>query len=239
MSAILHTSHIHLDLHLSGISKEQVRLWLGASKTVEGGSDARFADDGETSGFPIPQQPLKDAAVLVLFMRTEPNGLPHIVFTQRTAHLKDHAGQISFPGGRVEADDADAAATATREAREEIGLDPRDLEVLGTLPEYHTGTGYRIKPVVAWADAGIAFQPDPSEVSGVFTVPAAYVLSPHNQLEESAMYKGRMRQYFSVPYEGHYIWGATAGMLVTFSRVIATAHGLPPPSPRRMAVDSA
>jgi len=161
---------------------------------------------------------LTPAAVLLLVVNHAAD--PTVVFTQRTAHLADHAGQISFPGGRSEDADESPEHTALREAHEEIGIDPARVEVLGRLPEYHTGTGYRVTPVVGWAEPPITYKPDPHEVADVFEVPLAFLLDSGNHRYESAFFKGRMRHYWAMPYGERFIWGATAGMLVTFHRIL-------------------
>jgi 8-oxo-dGTP pyrophosphatase MutT (NUDIX family) len=163
--------------------------------------------------------PLKPAAVLLLIVNHP--GEPAVVFTQRTAHLSAHAGQISFPGGRCDAQDCDAVATALREAEEEVGIPPARVDILGRLPEYKTVTGFAVTPVVGWAEPPLAYRPDPSEVDDVFEVPLAFLLDARNHRHESAYFKGRMRQYWAMPYRERFIWGATAGMLVTFQRIVA------------------
>ncbi len=163
-------------------------------------------------------KPLKPAAVLVLIV-DHPRE-PTIVFTQRTLHLADHAGQISFPGGRCCDEDCTPERTALREAEEEIGVSPERVEILGRLPEYHTSTGFSVTPFVGWIEPPVTFIPDPREVDQVFEVPLAFLLDPRNHRYESAFYKGRMRHYWAMPYEGRFIWGATAGMLVTFQRIM-------------------
>jgi 8-oxo-dGTP pyrophosphatase MutT (NUDIX family) len=149
-----------------------------------------------------------------------------VVFTQRTAHLPDHAGQISFPGGRCDAGDCSPEDTALREAREEVGIDPACVQVLGRLPEYRTSTGYRVTPVVGWAEPPLEYRPDPHEVADVFEVPLAFLLDPRNHRYESAFHRGRLRRYWALPFGERFIWGATAGMLVTFHRCV-----VPPPAP--------
>lgn len=141
-----------------------------------------------------------------------------VLFTQRTAHLNDHAGQVSFPGGRVEAYDADAVETALRETEEEIGLSRSYVEVVGTLDDYITGTGFRITPVVGFVRPGFTLKPDPFEVANVFEVPLSFLLDPGNHQLREAHYRGRLRKYYAMPYNGHNIWGATAGMVVNFAQ---------------------
>ncbi|MFZ3321453.1 MAG: CoA pyrophosphatase [Usitatibacter sp.] len=161
---------------------------------------------------------MKPAAVLLLVV--DHPGNPTVVFTQRTAHLADHAGQISFPGGRSDEGDETPERTALREAEEEIGLPSARVDVLGRLPEYHTSTGYRVTPIVGWAEPPLTFNPDPHEVADVFEVPLSFLLDASNHRYESAFFKGRMRKYWAMPYGERFIWGATAGMLVTFQRIL-------------------
>jgi 8-oxo-dGTP pyrophosphatase MutT (NUDIX family) len=161
--------------------------------------------------------PMKAAAVLVLVVNHEE---PTIVLTQRTRHLADHAGQISFPGGRCCDEDCTPERTALREAEEEVGIEGSRIEILGRLPEYHTSTGFNVTPVVGWVEPPVDFRPDPHEVDDVFEVPLAFLLDPRNHRYESAFYKGRMRNYWAMPYGERFIWGATAGMLVTFQRIL-------------------
>ncbi len=155
---------------------------------------------------------LRPAAVLVPLVRREA-GLT-ILLTQRTDHLYDHAGQISFPGGRSEAHDASPAATALRETFEEIGLPHSRVEVLGSLPEYTTVTGYHVTPVVGLVSPPLALSLDAFEVADAFEVPLAFFLDPVNHQRNTLQYQGRTRHYYAMPYENRYIWGATAGMLM-------------------------
>lgn len=146
---------------------------------------------------------------------------PTVLLTQRTEHLRDHPGQISFPGGRAEENDLSPEYTALREANEEIGLSPRHVEVVGFLPEYRTVTGYRITPVVAFLTPPFELKPDPSEVAEVFEVPLAFLMNPANHQRHSREYQGRTRHFFAMPYGRHFIWGATAGIIVTLARLLA------------------
>jgi 8-oxo-dGTP pyrophosphatase MutT (NUDIX family) len=146
---------------------------------------------------------------------------PTVVFTQRTAHLADHAGQISFPGGRCDEEDCTPERTALREAEEEIGISPERVTILGRIPEYRTVTGFSVTPVVGWAEPPLEYRPDPHEVDAVFEVPLQFLLDPANHRHESAFFKGRMRNYWAVPYGERFIWGATAGMLITLQRILA------------------
>jgi 8-oxo-dGTP pyrophosphatase MutT (NUDIX family) len=165
---------------------------------------------------------LRPAAVLVPVVDRAPG--PTILFTRRAAHLKDHSGQVSFPGGRVHAADASAEATALREAHEEIGLAPDRVELLGRLPEYHTRTGFRITPVIGIVAPPFELRPDANEVEAVFEVPLAFLLDPVNHRRESRVWQGETRWFYAMPYEGHYIWGATAGMLVNLANYLAAGQ---------------
>ena len=194
---------------------------LAASPPIE---ELLTADDIERQAL-ISKSGGKPAAVLLLVVNHPTD--PTVVFTQRTAHLADHAGQISFPGGRVEESDESPEHTALREAEEEVGITRDRVEILGRLPEYYTGTGYRVTPIVGWAEPPLIYRPDPDEVADVFEVPLAFLLDTGNHRHESAFFKGRMRKYWAMPYGERFIWGATAGMLVTFHRIL-----IPKPVPR-------
>ena len=153
-----------------------------------------------------------------------------VLLTQRTEHLTDHPGQISFPGGRVEPEDADAAATAMREAFEEIGLDASFVDVLGAMPTYTTGTGFIVTPVVALVRPGFAVRADPFEVAEVFEVPLSFLMNPANHRRHSIDVNGVQREFLSIPWDGldeaglprhYFIWGATAAMLRNLYRFLA------------------
>ena len=157
----------------------------------------------------------------VLFPIVLRQGGPSVLLTQRTAHLKDHPGQISFPGGRVEPEDASPAETALREAQEEIGLSARHVEILGYLPEYRTGTGFRVTPVVAVVKPPFDLHPEPGEVAEIFEVPFSFLMDVANHQQHSLHYRGKLRHYVAMPYGDYFIWGATAGIIVTLSRALA------------------
>jgi 8-oxo-dGTP pyrophosphatase MutT (NUDIX family) len=162
---------------------------------------------------------LTPAAVLIGLVMREA-GLT-VLLTQRTAHLNDHAGQISFPGGRVESEDSGAIATALRETREEIGLDAQFIEVIGSLPDYTTGTGFRVSPVVALIRPGFTLKPDPFEVAQVFEVPLAFLMDPAHHETRRATVGDVVRSFYTMPYREHFIWGATAAMLRNLYRFLA------------------
>ena len=172
-----------------------------------------IGDDG------APDDQLVPAAVLFpIVMHGES---PSVLLTQRTDDLKHHPGQISFPGGRVEEGDVSSAATALREAWEEVGLPSSQVEVLGYLPEYRTGTGYRITPVVGLVTPPFTLHLDAGEVAEAFEVPLSFLLDTANHREYEREYQGRMRRYFAMPYERYFIWGATAGIIVLLTRALA------------------
>jgi 8-oxo-dGTP pyrophosphatase MutT (NUDIX family) len=128
---------------------------------------------------------------------------------------------VSFPGGRVDAADPSPEATALRESQEEIGLDSERVEILGRLPEYHTRTGYRITPVVGVVAPPFELRADAGEVEDIFEVPLAFLLDPANHQRHSREWQGELRWFFAMPYEGRYIWGATAGMVVNLYRFLS------------------
>ena len=159
------------------------------------------------------------AAVLVPIVNRREGA--RLLFTQRTEHLDDHAGQISFPGGRVEPGDADREATALRETEEEIGLPVGHISVLGRLPVYDIPSGFRITPVVGWIEPPFELKADPFEVAEVFEAPLDHFLDAARYQRREYHFRGRHRHYLAIPYEGRYIWGATAGMLYNLCRMLA------------------
>jgi 8-oxo-dGTP pyrophosphatase MutT (NUDIX family) len=163
-----------------------------------------------------------EAAVLVPLVMREA-GLT-VLLTQRTDHLHDHAGQISFPGGRVESTDADPIATALRETHEETGLAPQHINVLGSLPRYYTGTGFAVTPVTGLVSPSFTLAPDEFEVAEVFEVPLSFITEPANyRLHQAQFPDGSVRHYYSVPWQKYFIWGATAAMLHGLYQVLALA----------------
>ncbi|MBS1130679.1 MAG: hydrolase [Proteobacteria bacterium] len=171
----------------------------------------------------VDDQPLTPAAVLFPIVLREAGHT--VLLTQRTAHLRDHAGQISFPGGRVEEEDLSPIHTALRETEEEIGLPRERVEIVGFLPEYRTGTGFRVTPVVALVRPPFDLQPDPFEVAEIFEVPLSFLLDPANHQQHSLHYRGALRNYFAMPYGEYFIWGATAGMIRSLSERLGLLHG--------------
>jgi len=164
-------------------------------------------------------RPLRPAAVLALLQPGE-DGL-EIVFTRRADHLQAHAGQISFPGGRQNVGRESLAETALRETREEIGVDPASVRLLGRFDPYRTITGFAVTPFVGHVAEPPVFTPDPGEVAEVFSAPFDFLMNPRNHRLEEREFRGVMRRYYAMPYRGRYIWGATAGMLKALSERLA------------------
>jgi len=168
---------------------------------------------------PVPERDLTSAAVLVPIV-DHPDGLT-VLLTQRTNHLRDHAGQVSFPGGRIEPDDADHEAAALRETHEEIGLAAHQIDLVGRLDRYVTRTGYEVVPVVGFVNPPLDVKPDPFEVADIFEVPLQFLANPDNHQRHSRYYNGTRREFYAMPYNGYYIWGATAGMIVNLSEALS------------------
>ena len=166
---------------------------------------------------PLPQS-LIPAAVLVPVVQHEEQLT--VLFTQRTAHLHDHPGQVAFPGGRSEEGDASPVITALRETEEEIGLPRSRVDVLGMLPEYATGTGFRVTPVVGLVRPPLELKLDSFEVAEVFETPLSFLLDPGNHQRLSMEIAGALRQFWAMPFQGYFIWGATAGMVVSLYRFL-------------------
>lgn len=155
-------------------------------------------------------QPLRPAAVLIAVIdRPEPG----VILTQRTSHLPNHPGQIAFPGGSIDPEDASPAAAALREAQEEIGLDPQLVEPIGYIDLYLTFSGYRILPLVARVATDYAMTLNAHEVEDAFEVPLAFLMDAQNHALHSREWKGLMRRFYAMPYGDRYIWGVTAGIL--------------------------
>ncbi|MEZ5832778.1 MAG: CoA pyrophosphatase [Dongiaceae bacterium] len=165
-----------------------------------------------------PTRALVPAAVLVGLVE-RPEGMA-VLFTKRTPHLSDHAGQISFPGGRVDTGDADAVAAALREAEEEVGLPARNVEMIGCLDTYVTRTGFEITPCVGFVHPPELYRPQPLEVAEVFEVPLAFFRDRQSRRLENRMVQGKQRFFYAYPWHGYYIWGATAGMLNNLIEVL-------------------
>jgi 8-oxo-dGTP pyrophosphatase MutT (NUDIX family) len=166
------------------------------------------------------EQPVRPAAVLIPVVD---HPQPTVLLTQRAPHLNDHAGQISFPGGKIDATDASPLATALREAEEEIGLSREFIDPIGYLDLYGTSFGFRILPTVARVRPGFSLHINKSEVDDAFEVPLAFLMDPANHQVHSREFRGMERSYYAMPFAERYIWGATAGILrVLYERICVT-----------------
>ena len=163
---------------------------------------------------------LKLAAVLVPVVDYENE--PKILLTRRADHLKQHSGQVAFPGGKVEAEDGGPVSAALREAQEEIGLAAKYVDIAGFLSTYETGSGFRILPVVGFVRPGFQLEIDHNEVAETFEVPLELMINEANYSRHEIEWEGRMEAYYAVEYQGYNIWGATAGMLRNLSRRMQT-----------------
>ena len=201
---------------------EPGRRGFGGTSNPEEAAEVRRAVRGDAAVTPDMTRPsaaLRAAAVLVPLVDRS-DGLT-ILLTQRTAHLNAHAGQIAFPGGRIDPGDVDAAAAALRETEEEVGLPRRHITLVGRLDNYVTGTGFEVTPVVGIVTPPFPIVINPAEVAEAFEVPLGYVLDRANHQRVERESAGRRRIFYVLPYQGRNIWGATAGMLVNLAEVLA------------------
>ena len=192
-------------LDVGQIDRHGLRLMLqGTCGAVEG-------------EWPAPHLGVPAAVLVGLVARREG---PAVILTRRTEHLCNHAGQISLPGGRIEACDAGPAEAALREAREEIGLSPERVELLGCLPPHTTVTGFHVYPFVGWIEELGELAIDRNEVAEVFEVPLTFILDPVNHRRDSLVVDAVRREFYVIPYAGYRIWGATAGILVSLVHIL-------------------
>lgn len=200
----------------SGLALTQV-LEVDLDSAIDSAGNRRGDHDLNEVGM-RPEPPLKPAAVLVPLVAHD-SGFT-ILLTQRSADLRAHAGQISFPGGRIDPDDTSPEYAAMREAHEEIGL-PRDAaEIIGRLDTYEVRTGFAVTPVVGLIEPGFDMVLAPDEVADVFEVPLSFLLDPANHERQSRLIRGKRRFFYVLPFEDRYIWGATAGMLINLYEVL-------------------
>ena len=212
------------DLHLPAVAGERLTADALRARFARGGDwQPEIPGDGR-----VLRQAPSAASVLVPLVQ-RPDGL-HVLLTRRTDHLRDHAGQISFPGGRAEAHDADVVATALRETEEEVGLPAAQVEVIGRLPVYTTITNFVVTPVVGLVRPGFDLKTDPHEVAEVFEVPLAWLMDPSKHQRHAVEIDGLRREFISIPWPGvddqgqprrYFIWGATAAMLRNLYRFLS------------------
>jgi 8-oxo-dGTP pyrophosphatase MutT (NUDIX family) len=210
---------------ISPISVAWLRERLARSLRPLGGAEStsRGVQGFERSLFDLPPEAPTPAAVLIPLV-PRASGMT-LLLTQRTQHLRDHAGQISFPGGRCEDTDDTAQATALREAQEEVGIDPAQVEILGELPEYSTATGFSITPVIGLVTPPLNLKLDDFEVAEVFEVPFEFLMDTANYQQHTIEFQGMQRDYYAMPWKGYFIWGATAGMIVALQRRLFAQDG--------------
>jgi 8-oxo-dGTP pyrophosphatase MutT (NUDIX family) len=192
----------------------------GAAAPGNGPESGNDRGDHDLNPGLTPPATLRDAAVLVPIVTRDDE--PTLLLTLRNSSLASHAGQISFPGGRIEASDDGAVAAALRESREEIGLDPASVEPIGRLDRYVTRTGFAVTPIVALVRPPFELVLDPGEVEDAFEVPLSWILEPSNRQLHGAEYQGVTRHFYVYPYGERRIWGATAGMLANLAEVLTT-----------------
>lgn len=180
-------------------------------------SKSEIRGDHDLNDFGVPDK-LRSAAVLVPVVCHD--GELTMLLTKRTAHLYHHPGQISFPGGHVDAVDESPEACALRETEEEVGIPPENIEIIGRLTSYVTRTGFHVVPIVALIDSGYPLDPDDHEVAEVFEVPLSFLLDRTNHRKCSKVFLGKQRYFWSMPYGDFFIWGATAGMIRNFCDIV-------------------
>ena len=205
-----------MSLPLFQLAPAAQQLWLRERLARPAPASALNLSDG----FRLPgREGVTTAAAVLVPLINRVGGLT-VLLTQRSADLPDHAGQISFPGGRVEPEDADVGIAALRETEEEVGLPRARVALLGHLADYETVTGYRVTPVVGWVEPPFAITADPVEVADVFEVPLAFLMDPANQQKQFRMIGERRRDFWAISYGERYIWGATAAMLLMLDRTL-------------------
>lgn len=179
---------------------------------LEGEDQPPRRGDGDLNGLVTPSgRELRPAAVLVPLILHD--GAPRVLLTLRAEHLNNHAGQIAFPGGRLDANGESSLQAALRETEEEIGVDPRHVDLLGRFDSYETVTGFQVTPYVGVLRPGYVIKPQHSEVAEIFDAPFDFLMDPANHQRQSRVWKGKRRYYYAMPWENRFIWGATAGML--------------------------
>jgi 8-oxo-dGTP pyrophosphatase MutT (NUDIX family) len=208
---------------------QRASRYLDTAPSEAGGPTANPRGDHDLDGIDVvPPGPHRRAAVLVPVV-PRPDGLG-VVFTVRSAHLRDHSGQIAFPGGKIDPTDATPADAAVREAREEIGLEAGAIRTLGYLDPYLSATGFLVMPVLGLVDPDAPLRLNPDEVADTFEAPLAYLLDRSRRRIESAAWQGRTRRYYVIAYGVHRIWGVTAGIVNNLHDRLYPPVGAPPRS---------
>jgi len=182
--------------------------------------EVSFRGDHDLNPGMLPDDVLKPAAVLVPMVLREDTIT--VLFTRRTEELAHHPGQVSFPGGHVDAVDNSAEDAALRETEEEVGVGRQHIKIVGRLDTYKTRTGFSVVPVVGLVTPPFKISPDSSEVAEVFEVPLMFLMDPANHARHSREFEGSTREFYAMPYNGHFIWGATAGMVVNLYDVLTS-----------------
>lgn len=190
---------------------DDIRARFAARAFSDADESGDFTFNRDLEGI-IRSNATKDAAVLI-GLHDKGIGDPNVLLTQRTESLRTHSGQIAFPGGRIDDTDADAVAAALRECEEETGIGSAYVDVVGVLPTYLSGSGFRIKPVIAELKSGYTVTPNPGEVETVFEVPLSFLMDPANHQHHSREWSGKKRYFYAMPYGDRYIWGVTAGII--------------------------
>jgi 8-oxo-dGTP pyrophosphatase MutT (NUDIX family) len=201
------------------IARARARLLADPPSPGEPASFGDHVTDPSMVEFFANKNPRAAAVLVGIVLRDEPT----ILLTRRTETLSAHKGQIAFPGGRVDADDPSPLFTALREAQEEIGLDPRHVDLIGYLDVYQTTTGFRIVPVVGVIEPPFEVLANPAEVDDIFEVPLHFLMSDQNHVVEEREWQGRMRKYIAMPYGERYIWGVTAGIIKNLHKKVLSA----------------
>ncbi|WP_262696106.1 CoA pyrophosphatase [Kordiimonas aquimaris] len=203
-----------------------MKTWLDAALKQENpaarGSRSDFDLNNEADQAELESETLRAAAVLVPIVMHDEG--PTVLLTKRTENLSKHAGQVSFPGGSIDPEDEDDVAAALREASEEIGLLPEQVQIHGRLDMYRTGTGFEISPIVATIEPGFELIIAEDEVAEAFEVPLDFFLDRSNHQQQSAVWRGRRRHYYAMPYGDYFIWGATAAMLVNLIDILESVR---------------